>query len=250
MSAILEFDEVILDPGLFNVGAATGGHEFANSNIRSPVTGVSRVAILRYDPALVWNVNFADVNYDPGNPDNASLDYFNNIWLGGFGSAYGLRVRVEFDHKAIGEVIGAGNGSLQDFKLTKTYQRPGTTSHPYIRRIIKPVCNTKAGPNPVFLSAGSVTLYEPNGTTPRVVEVPFKVFLDDAQQNSGWTINNTTGDLHFASPPGAGVSVSVDMQIDYPMQFWTNTYSMKAEFPGEVSGLQMIEVLPASLGIT
>jgi hypothetical protein len=239
MTVSLQFDEILLDPDLFNLGFATGGPEFANNNMRSPITGVTRVAVLRYDPQIIWAVDFQDISH----PDPKGLEYFNNIWYGGFGSAYGMRVRVETDHSVIDESIGTGNASATVFKLTKTYNRPGTSGHSYIRRIIKPVVSTHLG-------GGSVTLYQSDGSTARVIEVPFKIYLDGSNQTSGWTVDNTTGIVTFSSPPGNGIDISWDGQFDTPMQFWTNSFQQKADFPAEIKGLQMIEIMPASLGIT
>jgi hypothetical protein len=231
------FDEVLLDPDFFNEGAAVGSPEFANNNMRSPQTGVARVAVLRFDAQLVYNINFADIRYPEG------IDYLAKFWLGGYGSAYGFRMRVEADFFVMDEVLGnTGSGGEQDFKLTRTYERQGTSGHPYIRRIIKPVVNTN-------LLTGNPTLYEPDGETERVIEVPFAVYLDDVALGEGdYTIDNTTGDLHLTASVANKV-VAVDMQYDTPMQFWMNSFQQKADHPAEASGFQLIEILPASLGI-
>jgi hypothetical protein len=239
MAVEIEFDEILLDPSLFNVGFATGGPEFANSNMRSPQTGIARVAVLRYDAPIIWNIDFEDVNHGdtPG-----GVDYFNKMWYGGFGSAYGFRVRVETDYSLNQENIATGDGSTTDFKLTKTYTRPGTSGHSYVRRIIKPVVSD-------HLSADSVTLYEPDGITNRVIEVPFVLEVNDVEVETGFTISNTTGDLHFDTAPTDGHQIVVSCQFDVPMTFWTNSIQQKADFPAEIRGIQAIELLPASLGI-
>lgn len=241
MSVDIKFSEILLDWRLFNLGFASGSPELANSNIRSPITGISKVAVLRHDPQIVWSVDFADVDHDD---EAAGVDYFLKMWYGGWGSAYGFRVRNEWDHKFDNEVLAVGDGVLHDFKLTKEYEQPGTSDHPYSRRIIKPVVSTN-------LASGSVTLYEPDGTTPRVIKIPFVVGVDGVPLADGtYTIKNTTGDLHINVAPAAGKVVSIISGcFDVPMQFWTNSFQMKADFPAEVRGLQMIEILPATLGI-
>lgn len=244
MAVIISFDEILLDDKLFNLGFATGGPELANVNLRNPQTGVPSVAVLRLDPLVVWQVDFSDIKH----PDPAGLQYFNNIWYGGLGSAYGLRVRNQWDYFTQGEVLGTGNAVLQDFKLTKKYRRPGTTSHDYIRRICKPVATAN-------LSVDSVTLKEADGSINRVLgsgtfTQAFSVYLGGTIQPTGWTISNTTGILHFNTAPGNGVSVSVDFQFDTPMQFWTNLPNLKADFPAEARALSMIEIPAVALGIT
>jgi len=243
MSVVLYFDEILLDPSLFSLGDTSGGPEYANANIRSPQTGITNVAVVRYDAPLVWQCNFRDIKFDPSQPSSEGLKYFFNMWYGGLGSAYGFRLRNQFDFFTQGEVLGNGDGSTHDFKLTKKYQRPGTTGHPYFRRVVKPVVSTN-------LSVDSVTLHEPDGTTARVIEVPFAVYLAGTPQVSGFTISNTTGILHFTTAPGIGVEVKVDYQFDVPARFLVNRPDMKADFPGEVQGMTICEILPAELGIT
>jgi len=248
------FDEILLDPGMFNLRSIQGGPEFANANERNPQTGIMSVAVLRYDPSIMWQCNFEDIKFDPGQLGGGSgLTYFNNFWYGGLGSAYGFRVRNQFDYFVQGQVIGSGDGSTHDFKLFKTYTRPGpagtnVVSGPYNRRIIKPLASS-------LLSADSVTLYESDGSTARVVgsptwEVPFVAYLAGTPQVSGFTISNTHGILHFTTAPGVGVEVKVDFQFDVPMRFLTNIPQMTADFPAQVSSLPLVEILPAELGIT
>lgn len=315
MSVKIEFDEILLDGNFFGLGAAKGSPEFANSNIRSPISGLARVAILRYDALIVYNCEFNDVD----SPDG--VEYLNQFWRGGFGSAYGFRVRLESDYFAESEVISTSDGTRNAFLLTKTYNRPGTTGHPDIRRIIKPVVSSS-------LSDDSVTLYEADGVTPRVIEDPiFRVYWDDVERTTGWKISNTTGTLTFTmtftadssnetitlsnhgfsdgdkikvansggalpAPLAAGTTyfvrdvttntfklaatlggaainlttngtgtnsvtgppidtvISVDMTFDTPMQFWVNSFQQEGDFPSKATGLQLVELLPISLGIT
>ena len=147
------FDESIFDSAIMTL--ASGSPEFANTLIRNPATGIYKVNINRYDPIQVWNLDLDLLT-------ELQLDYVNRFWRGGFGSAYGFRVRVPGDWKAVGEVIGVGNGSQTVFPLTRTYTRPGSSGHPNIRRIIKPAVTTN-------LTSGSATLFEPDGVTPRIV---------------------------------------------------------------------------------
>lgn len=321
MAVEILFDEVLMDPNLLTLGDAQGSPELANAMIRTPGTGVMKVGIVRYDPQHVWTMDFRMVTPSEGSFSN-EMDYFNNIWYGGWGSAYGLRVRIETDHIAQGEVLGTSDGTSasRSWKLTRTYNRPGTTTHPYIRYICKPVVNTN-------LTSGSVTLYEPNGIDARVIEQAFKIFFNGIEITTGWTIKNTTGVLTLTpktftadastnvftsaghgfvdtnaiklentggalpaplvagttyyvrdkttdtfklaatsggtaidittngtgtnsiSGPPIGTVVSWSGQFDTPMRFFTNSFAQKADFPAEIRGLQLIEMMPAELGL-
>lgn len=242
MAVEILFDEILLEPNLFTVGDSSGSPELANTLGRAPGSGIMKVNITRYDPQHVWNVDLKMMTPSEGSFSN-EVDYFNNIWYGGWGSAYGLRVRIENDHIAQGEVLGISDGEIgsRTWKLTRKYNRPGTTTHPYYRYICKPVVSTR-------LTAGSVTLYEPNGSDLRVIENAFHIYLDHTE-TTAYTINNTTGVLTLTSTPALGVVVSWSGQFDTPMQFFTNSFNMKNEFPAQITGLAMIEIMPAQLGL-
>lgn len=241
MSIVTSFDEVLFDPGIISAGGM-GSPEFANTIIRNPSTGIYKVNINRFDPIENWTV---DLNL----LSDAQREYTSRFWRGGYASAFGFRARIPSDYKAAAEVIGTGNGSNHDFLLTKTYNRPGTAGHANVRRIIKPVSNTNT-------SAGSVTLYEPDGVTTRVIpSVPggaaFQVFLNGVNQASGWTINNVTGALHFTTAPSVGVVVSWAGEFDTPMRMLQNSFQQKVDgVVSEIQGLNLVEILPAELGIT
>lgn len=236
------FDEILLDPDLFTVGDAVGSPEFANALTRSPGTGLVAVAIIRHDPQHVWSVDFKMVSPSTGS-FSGEMDYFNNIWYGGSGSAYGFRVRIEWDHIANLEVLGTSDGTVgsRTWKLTRTYNRPGTTTHPHIRYICKPVVSAR-------LSGDSVTLYEPNGVTPRAIEVAFKVY-DNGVETVDYTISNTTGILVLGYTPTTGHIITWSGQFDTPCQFFQNSFQAKNDFPAEIKGLTIIEIMPISLGL-
>jgi hypothetical protein len=155
------------------------------------------------------------------------------------------------DFYMIDQVIGTGNGSQTIFPIVKTYLRPGA-SHSYSRRIIKPVVNS-------LLGGGGVSIYEPNGTTPRVIPSPrgagvgvpaFTVKLNSTP-TSAYTVDNTTGKITMSSPPAGGVLVKVSCEFDTPCRFLQNSFQLKPDVgSSEVQGLQLCEILPAELGIT
>lgn len=86
------------------------------------------------------------------------------------------------------EILGTGDGIEDDFQLIKTYTW-GSISR--VWNILKPITGTQV------------------------------VKLDDVVQESGWTVNTTTGIVTFASPPGVGVVVKASTQFCFPVRFDT-----------------------------
>lgn len=237
------FDEVLLDPNVISAGGS-GSPEFANTIIRNPATGIYKVNVNRYDPIETWTIDMFLL-------DDDQRSYLSRFWRGGFGSAYGFRVVVPSDFKAVAEVIATANGSQTVFPLYKTYTRPGTSGHSYVRRIVKPVANAN-------LTSGSVTLYEPDGVTTRTIPrtgapgigQAFQVFKNGVNQASGWTVKNTTGEITFSVAPTNGTVISWSGEFDTPMRFLQNGLNQKVDVTSDVQGLQLSEILPAELGIT
>ncbi len=241
MAVIASFDEILFSPDIILDGGA-GSPEFANTLIRNPATGIYKVNINRFDPIETWFI-------DLGMISDAQREYTMKFWRGGYGSAWGFRCRIATDYKTQASVIGTGNGSQTVFPLTKTYTRPGTVGHANIRRIIKPVAVAN-------LTAGSVTLYEADGVTARVVpSVPggqaFQVFKDGVNQASGWTVHNTRGEITFTTAPAAAAVISWSGEFDVAARFLQNSFQQKVVgSSSEVTGLQLVEILPAELLIT
>jgi len=237
----MAFDETLLDPSLIAAGGS-GSPEFANTIIRNPATGIYKVNINRYDPIEVWTI---DLNL----LTDTQRSYAIRFWRGGFGSAYGFRAAIPADFKVVDEVIGTGTGSQTAFNLIKTYTRPGSSGHAYIRRIVKPVTNTNV--------SGGVTLYEPDGVTTRTIPrtaypgigQAFAIKLNGTP-TSAYTINNTTGVVTMSSPPAGGVVVTWSGEFDTPVRFLQNSFNQKIDVASDIQGLILSEILPAELGIT
>lgn len=237
------YDEILLDPDIFSAGGATGGPEYANTHIKNPQTGVYKTNVGRYDHQQVWNM-------DVGLLEPADLDYFLEFWSGGFGSAYGFRMVVVSDFFVIDEAIGVGDAVQTIFPLTKTYLRPGA-NHSYIRRIIKPVVNLLTG-------GASVTLYEPDGVTPRVIPsvrgigrgVPAFTVKKQAVTVTNYTVDNTVGKITFGTAPPAGHVITWSGEFDVPARFLQNSFALKPDVASDIQGLQIVEILPAELLIT
>lgn len=127
------------------------------------------------------------------------------------GRAYGFRFKDWTDYSGASEVIGTGDGSTVAFQLTKTYTS-GEGSE--VRHITKPV-------------SGSV-----------------KVYLDDVQQSSGWSVDTTTGVITFDVAPGADVVVTAGFEFDVPVRFDTDRLSALLQDYGSyaLKAVQLIEV--------
>jgi len=237
------FDEIFLDPNIFSDGSATGGPQFANTFARNPQTGIRKINVGRFDFQQVWDVQTELLTA-------AQLDYFLEFWAGGFGSAYGFRVWIPADFYVINEVIGTGTGSQTVFNLTRKYLRPGA-NHSYTRRIIKPVVNA-------LLGGSSVTLYEADGVTQRVIPstraTPFGVPAFRIRVNNStvtnYTVDNAKGIVTFSSAPTSGYSIDWSGEYDTPMAFNTNSIQMKPKVGSDIQGIQLMEIMPAELNIT
>lgn len=115
------------------------------------------------------------------------------------GRAYGFRFKDWTDFKAVGQVLGTGDGTKVSFPLVKRYQNGGVTE---TRTITKPV-------------AASVEIY-----------------LNGVLQPAGWSVDYTTGQLTFTVPPAAGVTLSSDFEFDVPVRFDTDRLSASLDAYG------------------
>jgi hypothetical protein len=106
---------------------------------------------------------------------------------------------------------------------------------------------------------GSVTLYEANGTTPRVIPsvaaqglgVPAFIIKDNGSTVTAYTIDNTTGKVSFTSAPTNGHILTWSGEFDTPMAFSDNSFPItKFDVSSEVKGVRFEELLPITLGIT
>jgi len=302
------FQEVLFWQNLITAQSATGSPEFANTMIKNPATGVYKINITRLDPILVLTLDLTQI-------DTVELEYFNQFWYGGWGSAYGFRLHWPGDFYVINENIGTGDGTTKVFKLTKGYTRPGS-GVTYSRRIIKPVVNSRlavvsttlgttiaAGVRTVtpasmvgiyvgivlniggtaeavtvsavapttftatFVNAhnladavtgGSVSLYEYDETTPRIIptpdgsrlSIPAFTMLVNGSPTTNYIVDNTAGVVIFNSAPLNGQPVAWSGEFDHPVRFLANSYQGKIDVSSEVTGIQFSEILGAELGIT
>lgn len=243
-------DDLLFDPTLFRKESGSqypvsASLEWANSQPRNGQTGIRKTAVGRLDPINIFTMDIALL-------DAADNAYIQNFLRGGQGSAVGFRGYLPHDHTLTMEPIGTGNGVLTQFKIVKTYSRPGDTTHPDVRRIFKPVVQVAKEKN-------SFQLYQANGSTPRVpgtypnyFDKPFKVYFDAVEQTANWSVDCKTGILYLTGAAVAGSSghiIYVDGVFDTPLCFEGNSFTQLYDV---TSGAQFgfRELLGAEMGLT
>lgn len=240
------FDEILLDPDIFasreGGSPVQGSPTFANTKHSNPATGISKINVNRFDAIEILNVDMALMT-------PADLLYLLRIWRGGYGNAVGFRVRIPHDYYVTLESFATGNGVLTTFNLYVTYTRPGVTARQDVRRIIKPVNDTPARLTNLGGAGGSVRLYEPDGTTARVITYPFKIYFGAVEQTTGWTVNNTTGVVTFSVAPPNGTIIKWSGEFDVPMRFVDNSLPLRPDPPSssEATGVRLEEILYTEL---
>ena len=51
-----------------------------------------------------------------------------------------------------------------------------------------------------------------------------RVYKDDAEQLSGWSVDVTTGVVTFSTAPAASVAITADFELDVSVRFDTDTW--------------------------
>lgn len=127
------------------------------------------------------------------------------------GQAEGFRFKDWTDYQAVAQPLGTGDGSETEFQLIKQYSSGAVTR---TRTLTKPVTATVS------------------------------VYLDAVLQESGYTLDSTTGIITFDSAPGGGVAVSADFEFDVPVRFATDRLSARLDDYGVYSAqdIPLIEV--------
>lgn len=127
------------------------------------------------------------------------------------GRAYGWRFKDWLNYQGTAEVIGTGDDNEDTFQLVKLYTSGSDT---YSKDITKPV----------------------SGTT--------QIFFDEVEQESGWSVDTTTGIVTFSSPPGAGVEITATFEFDTPARFDIDTLAIALEDfgGGNVPTIPVVEI--------
>lgn len=136
-----------------------------------------------------WSQSRARYNVAHGVKTKAQLDALIAFFRARKGKAIGFRFKDWTDHKAQAVILGTGNGVQTQFQLVKRYANGGAEEQ---RIITKPV-------------SGSVSVYK-----------------DGVLQNSGVTVNHTTGLVVLSAAPANGVVVSATFEFDVPVRFDTD----------------------------
>ena len=141
------------------------------------------------------------------------------------GPLYAFRFRDPADHKsclpsqaptALDQLIATGDGIETRFQLTKAYGGGGGEGTIYQRPITLPV----------------------DGST--------QVAVDERLQtlDTDYTLDTSTGQIRFESPPAMGARISAGFEFDVPVRFDTDHLAVNlANFAaGEVPSIPMVEV--------
>ncbi len=127
------------------------------------------------------------------------------------GRAVGFRFKDWADYRAVGAIVGQGDGVITQFQLVKTYIS-GDLS--YTRTISKPV-------------AGTVDVY-----------------VDNVLQSSGVSVDVTTGLVTFDTAPAANVPIVADFEFDVPVRFDVDELQASLDAEGQYSwgNIELIEL--------
>jgi len=127
------------------------------------------------------------------------------------GRAHAFRFKDWSDYTATTQIIGTGNGVATTFQLSKTYN---DTLIQTTRVITRPVANTT------------------------------RIFLNNVEQLSGWTVNTTTGIVTFTAPVGNTVVVKASFQFDIPARFDTDSLRINIQnFNGYIGeSINIVEI--------
>jgi len=146
-------------------------------------------------------------------------DVMNFFWARR-GRARGFLFRDWQDFLLVDEVLGTGDGAIDDFQIVRTY---GDTIAPFVRPITRPI---ESG-------TGLPTL---------------QVSIDGVQVGlSTWSLQ-TGGIVHFTVPPALGEIVTINGAFDIPVHFATDNLEtvMELEDVGSVPLFPIAEVREGS----
>ncbi|MCH2547065.1 MAG: DUF2460 domain-containing protein [Alphaproteobacteria bacterium] len=144
------------------------------------------------------NWEYARTRYDVahGVKTQTQLDNLIAFFRARKGRAYGFRFKDWSDYEAIGQILATGDGATQNFQMVKHYISGGVDD---VRVITKPV-------------ASSVKLY-----------------VDSVLQSTGFSVDDTMGDISFSVAPSAGAVISADFEFDVPVRFDTDSLSARLD---------------------
>jgi len=187
-----------------------------NTNIIETDSG-SKVRLARWNNALrTYNVAY-------GIREQEDLAAVIDFYLARLGSVYGFRYKDPLDYSsasdhystpaATDQQIGLGNGATTTFQIIKTYISGSNTK---ARTITKPVADTVL------------------------------IAFDDVVQESGWSLDTTTGIVTFTAAPDEDVVITAGFQFDVPVIFANDTdftgMSIDTFEAGSLPSINLIEL--------
>ena len=158
-----------------------------------------------------WSQARARYNVAHGVKTKTQLDALIAFFRARKGRAYGFRFKDWTDYKATAQIIGIGNGVLNQFQLAKIYTSGGVNESRVIR---KPVSGT------------------------------VNVYANSVLQTSGVSVDTVTGLVTFAMAPANAVVITATFEFDVPVRFDTDRLAATLDAYGVNSWLDipLIEV--------
>jgi len=158
-----------------------------------------------------WSQARAVYNVSHGVKTQSQLDNLIAFFRARQGRAYGFRFKDWSDYSAVGQQIGTGDDSTVAFGLVKSYTSGSQTVS---RNVYKPMDN-------------SVDIY-----------------VDSVLQESGVSVDITTGVVTFDSAPAADEVITADFEFDVPVRFDTDILSASLDSYGvnSWSDIRLVEV--------
>lgn len=129
------------------------------------------------------------------------------------GRLHGFRFFDPDDHEATGSLIGTGDGETAEFQLYKIYEEG---EYQFARKITRPDADT------------------------------VRIYLDDVEDSSNWTVDPETGIVTFDSgaEPGSGVEITADFEFWVPMRFDIDWIPKQfSDFQARAAQIELIEVV-------
>jgi uncharacterized protein (TIGR02217 family) len=218
------FFEGVIDPDY--APDAEGGPEFGNRVFQSPDSGLESVTIGRTQARHRYTIDYQLLT---AASQKGLRDFF--YALGGMQT--GFRFFAPDDNLLDNELIDTGDGSEATYNIIKTYIATasggyGGASRSYVRRIVKPAADSF-----VVTVAGT--------------SIPLVSGTPGAGQAR---VNFTTGVITFGSAPASGAQIRVTGTFHVPVRFASDYFNPRYDVSAELSNLELLELLPQTLGIT
>jgi uncharacterized protein (TIGR02217 family) len=167
---------------------ASGGPRF--------LTAITATQSGREQRVAQWQRSRGEWNVSTGIRSRADVAAFLAFFYARRGRAHGFRFRDWTDFRAVGQLLGVGDGEGKTFQLVRRYDSGGVVHE---RGITRPV-------------EGTVTVYR-----------------DGVEMTNGVSIDHATGLVTFSTPPDPNVSVTADFEFDVPVRFDTDAADLTVE---------------------